>query len=806
MSMNRDLTYFLVFLASVLSNTLSGQFSISGSVFDKSTEEPLAFVNVIVNDSPLTGTISDVNGRFSYVSEKEITVISCSYVGYEKVTHYFEPGQKFHDLSIRMSASNYQFEEVVIKAGENPANRIIRKVIENKDKNNPEKIASFTYTSYNKVIYDFVFRDTIVSDSLLFMLNEVFQDGHVLIMESVANRKFTQPDLSEEVIQGVKVSGFKHTSFAPLATDMQPFSFYREIIPIFDINYINPISQGSLSKYWFTIEDTLYQNTDTIFVLSYKPLKGKNFEGLKGLLYINTNTYAIQNVIATPYVKGLIDINIQQQYQFVDGKQWFPAQLNFEMRMFPQGSEGLGVSANGVSYIDSVLLLPALKRKQFALDAVYMAPLANVRDTLFWRMHRNEPLNDKELKTYQVIDSLGEKYKFDGILGVAEKLAKYRIGIGLFDIDISNTLVFNRYEGLRLGLGLYTNEKLIKDFSVGGFFGYGLKDHRWKYGGDLIWTLNENREVVLKGSYQNTLFEVGHSRLQTFSKRQYDFRSWMAYRMDQVIQSNLNLIFRAGRYAKVNVSIRQAEVRPQYECQFVAPGKEALTNYQTTDISLGLRYAFKEKLIRSMGQRLELGTDYPIFSMFYTAGIKGLLEGQFSYNKIEARIEQTFYTKSLGKTKIRVDAGYIDNPIPYGQLFTGEGSYSQNISIEIKNYFQTVRLYEFLSDQYVSLLFAHSFESLLFRAGKFRPHITISQNIGWGRLSHPEYHRFVDFKTKEKGLYESGIQFDNLLKINYLNVAYLGFGLGAYCRYGPYASNQFGDNLAYKFSMTFATK
>ena len=219
-----------------------------------------------------------------------------------------------------------------------------------------------------------------------------------------------------------------------------------------------------------------------------------------------------------------------------------------------------------------------------------------------------------------------------------------------------------------------------------------------------------------------------------------------------------------------------------------------------------MRYAFKEKLVRSMGQRISMGTKYPVLTLFYTRGLKDVFQGQFDFNKYEARVEQSFYFKSLGKTKVRIDAGYADRSLPYGQLFTGEGNYNRNFAIQMKNYFQTVGLYEFLSDRYVNLFFTHSFESLLFSAGKFKPHITLSQNIGWGQLRHPEDHRFVDFKTKEHGLYETGIQFDNLLKINYLNVAYLGFGLGAYYRYGPYASSQFGDNIAYKFSMTFATK
>ncbi len=797
-----------VLLTVVFQNITTAQQSVRGSVTDVNTGEPLAFVNVIVNGDPLKGTTTDIQGQFEYVSHNVITHLVFSYVGYERDTVQLRDRQDWLHLSIELLPAAYSFEEVVVQAGENPANRIIRNVIRNKKINNPEEVASFSYRTYNKVIYDFIHpnqsEDHLIEDPF----DNLFQGGHVLMMESVTQRKFIHPDRSEEVILGVKVSGFQEATFAPLATDMQPFSFYKEVIPIFDVNYINPISDGSLSRYYFTLEDTVFQHQDTTFILSYKPLPNKNFEGLKGLLYINTSTYAIQYVIASPAEKGLIDIRIRQQYEFVDGQQWFPGELSFEFIMYPSGMEDLGLSANGVSFIDSVTLLPDLQRKDFGYDAVWMAEQANQRDSVFWKNHRRAPLGESELTTYRVLDSLGQKYKFDALLSTIEKLARDRIGISIFDIDVSRTLLLNKFEGFRLGLGVYTNEKLFKHVSLGGFFGYGLKDHQWKYGGEVIWTIHEYNELTLKGGYQNTLFETGSHQLRLFDQRKYDFRSWLAYRMDRVEQYTLDLGCRAFRYANLNISLRQNAIAPQYGYQFKVPGQEGFTTYQTTEVAVGIRYAFREKLVRAMGnpiRRMRMGSDFPVATFVYTRGLKDVLNGQLDYHKYEARIEQSFYHKALGKTKIRIDAGWADGTLPYGLLFTGEGSYTQPFSIEIKNYFQTADLYEFLSDQYVNLFFSHNFESLLFHAGKFKPHITISQNMGWGRLAHPEYHRFVTFKTKEMGLYETGIQVDNLLKINYLNVAYLGFGLGAYYRYGPYATDSFNRNMAYKFSVTFTT-
>lgn len=794
-----------IFFIMLLCHSAYGQFTVSGKVVDGNTRDPLAFVNIIFNDNPLTGTVTDIKGNFSY-SSAIIERLTFSYVGYETLTISLDTMDGRKPLLITLHGSVYSFKEVVVKAGENPANRIIRNAIENRKINNPENISSFRYKSYNKVIYDFDYGASQDAIDIHQEMDSVFKGGHLMVMESVTERKYIQPDNSEETILGVKVSGFRSPSFAPLATDLQPFSFYREIIPIIDINYLNPISNGSLSKYDFAIEDTLYQGTDTTFIISFKPQPGKNFDALTGLLYINTNKFAIQNVIAQPYEKGFIDIRIQQQYTFVDDRQWFPEQLKFEMFIQQNPSMIVGVRVRGTSEIRDVQLSADLDKKDFALEAISMDELANKRDSVFWTTYRVDSLSERERTTYKVMDSLGTKYKFDAILKVTEKLALSRVPVSWIDFDISKILAYNKYEGIRLGLGAYTNEKLMEHLSVGGFFGYGFKDHEWKYGGEMIASMDKNKEFEIRGRYQNNLLEVGKSRLGYFSKAQFDWRTFLAERMDNIEQGTFAIGFRALRYARLNVSLNHTRVLPQYAYEFQAGDDAPVINYTNSDITVLLRYAFKEKLISSMGQRISMGTRYPVFSFAYSRGFKDAFNSDFRYNKVEARLEQSYYFKNLGESKIRIEGGYIDHSLPYGLLYTGEGSYVQNWSVLVKNSFQTVKPYEFLSDRYVDIHYSHNFGSLLLQIGKWKPGFTVYQNIGWGSLASPENHHLISFKTKEKGLYESGLQIDNIIRFNYLNVAYMGFGAGAYYRYGPYAYHSALDNLAFTLSVTYTTK
>jgi hypothetical protein len=681
--------------------------------------------------------------------------------------------------------------------------------IKNKSINNPEKIASFQYNSYNKVIYDLMFNDPSSTDSFMIKTDQFLQGGHMLIMESVTERKFIQPDLDNETILGTKVSGFKSPTFAPLATDIQPFSFYKEIITIFDVNYVNPISNGSLKKYNFRLEDTLYQQRDTVFILSFRPKKDKNFEGLTGLLYINTHQYAIQNVIAEPYEKGTVDIKIQQKYQLIEQQQWFPEQLNFELivgSVDTTGSNNISVGANGRSYINNIELLPKLRRKDFSAVTLEIQESAAEKDSLFWQESRTENLNRREITTYQVLDSLGQELKFDRKLALIEKISQGRIPVKFLDIDLRNSLMYNPFEGYRAGIGLYTNDKMLKPLSVGGFFGYGLKDRLWKYGGEFILSIDKENELEIRGKHQYALSETGRSSLSFFNNNIYDSRNLVASRMDRIRQNSLTLNFRAFKYAQLGLSFNHTQTTPLYDYAFITDAAENITNYTDSDVNIKLRFAFREKLINSFGQRLSMGTKYPVIYINFSRGIEGLYGSQFDYNKIEARIEQSFLSKNLGETKITMDGGYIDKPLPYGLLFSGEGSFVQGVPVIIEQYFQTAAPFEFLSDRYLNLYFSHNFGSLLFQTDKFKPHISVHHNMGWGILKSPGNHQTVDFKTKEKGFFESGLQIDNIFKLNYLNVAYLGFGGGVFYRYGPYAHESVKDNLVFKLSLIATTK
>ena len=105
-------------------------------------------MNILINENQKDGVSTDIDGRFKIQVKMPIQQLTISYIGYESLILY-APFQQ--PLNIQLRATAYEFEEVTVIAGENPAHRIIREVVKNRNLNNPEKMDSYKCRTYNKM-------------------------------------------------------------------------------------------------------------------------------------------------------------------------------------------------------------------------------------------------------------------------------------------------------------------------------------------------------------------------------------------------------------------------------------------------------------------------------------------------------------------------------------------------------------------------------------------------------------------------------------------------------------------------------
>ena len=345
-----------------------------------------------------------------------------------------------------------------------------------------------------------------------------------------------------------------------------------------------------------------------------------------------------------------------------------------------------------------------------------------------------------------------------------------------------------------------TNDRLSKYFELSGYGGYGTTDKKWKYGGALLFIFSSDKNFQLKFNYQKDLREPAALILST--EPQLFSRQLYATRMDNWENKSVHLKGKLKHTIQFNLSFGQSIWQPQYEYQFDGSDLD-FEKFTFTELGLDLRFSFAEKTVRVMGTEISTSR-FPLVYLSYKKGMKDIWQGEFDFQKIALSVEDNFRTRSLGETFIRIEAGITHGKLPYNRLFTASGIGRGFRFLEIENSFQTMDIYEFLSDRFAYLFFEHNFETLLFKYKKFKPEFSIVQNIGFGSLKNPQLHQGLEYKTMEKGFFESGLRVDNLLRFNYFNIMYVGIGGGIYYRFGAYAFPTIEENLAYRFRLKFS--
>jgi hypothetical protein len=191
--------------------------------------------------------------------------------------------------------------------------------------------------------------------------------------------------------------------------------------------------------------------------------------------------------------------------------------------------------------------------------------------------------------------------------------------------------------------------------------------------------------------------------------------------------------------------------------------------------------------------------------MQLSKGLPGPFDGQLDYTKFALQVNETFRTKSFGRTSLQASVGKVWGNVPYAYLFTTSASGQQGRGLFVSNSFQTVGTYEFNSSSTAALFLQQNFGNLLFKPSNahFRPDLVLVHNMSFGTLSNPNAHLGITLQAPEKGLFEGGVLVNNLYRAN-MRFFYWGLGLGLFRRYGYYTLPEKRKNWAFKFGLTFS--
>ena len=806
--------FLLLFLSLLSVNALFAQHTLSGKVTDERNRQPLAFVNVVVNEG-LQGVITDIDGRYSITAGEPITRVKFSSIGYEPKEITLQANQT--KCNVALTPKTFELGEVVVDAGENPAHRIIDSLMAHRKANNPNSLDSYSYNIYDKMVITIdsssfgqaVANDTTMEMTNLHYFDSIMKKSDLMVMETASEVLFKAPDRKLQHVLGTKISGMKEPSFMYMVNSMQSVSFYDETVSITGTDYVNPISRGSKTRYFFTLESVHpIGQSDSLYVISFHPMRGSSFNGLRGTMTVNSDGWALQSVKAAPDGQdALFTADIQQLYQKVEG-QWFPKQLNLNL-IFPSmvvsmDGSTFPMAAIGKSYLSDIQINPDISKKQFSDIEIKVDPDAAYRDETFWDAHRIDSLTERVKATYLLVDSLTQGTDiFDRALGLTDKIMfESALPIGCINIDLDKIVRISASRGWYFGLGASTNDRLSRWFALNGYFGYWTKLKSMDYGGGMRFKLNRQRQMELDlqysfgsepiGEFGGMLEKESNSALAS-SNYKYAFYENIYARRERF---DLTYSTRFARHFKAFVNLNTNH--KYYGTQFCLSPADTMAEARYTVAELKLRFAYKEKFLSTPQGIRSLGTTSPIVWVSYQHAFPNLLGGQYEYDRFKFEVSKNFYTRYIGVSKVLLQAGYATETCPVMETFDILGTYDR-FGIYSPGSFSTMRWDEFFCDRFVAIYLSHNFNGMLWKTNYqlFKPELSIITNIGWGDMRRAEGCPDKNFKTMERGYFESGIIIDGLL---YSPISKIGAGV--FYRYGPYSLPRVWDNFAWKWSAT----
>ena len=749
---------------------------VEGHVSNVANNERLPFTHV-VNLTSSQGVLTDINGFYS-IEAQQGDVLQFSYVGYTQQNITVGSARR---INVRLAPDGYSISELAILPGVNPAHRIIENAVANRVRNNPENRDAFSCMVYNRLVAD-VMIDSVANPELFAQMPRDL-GSYILMNEAVIRHEYTyNGNVSEHIVSSRTSSADEFQMLAFLQPTLQFFHFYNDVLewkaPL--KFFVNPISPGSTSKYFFMLRDTIVSGVDSTFIISFQPRRAANFDGLKGLLYINTDGWAIQNVVAEPADYSPTRLILQQSYDMIDGV-WFPSELSLELFFNVFTLQGVTGVYRGSSRITDVDLSADLSDRTFRSRNITIADDAHIRLEPIERL-RGRELTMREDSTYRlygnILDRPGRFFE-----GITDREA---IVINIFDFPLEKIFDENYFEGLRIGLGMYTNRHLSPWFSVGGYYGFGLEDRQGKYGASVSVFPQKDLDFEIRFWWENDLFNFFRHR-----------------------ETGVGAQKLSGKF-DVLATFKVQELQSLFDYSY--RGREMSQIWErNAEAGFMLRYAHREERIKMYRRTHALFTTHPIIYFNFFTGIPNVYGSKYNYIKLEAGAERSWHVRNLGTVTFSLWGGWMNNDVPFPMTFAvtdTEQSLFHTRFPDSRTSFNVLTGDVYAANQYFNAFLYHDFGTLLFKTQStvFRPRIAVAQSLGWSKLNRPERHISpeINILDMQKGYFESGVMIEDVIRLELLKMFFFGIGGGVYGAYGGGVQKDFVKTLTPKVRVTMS--
>ncbi|MDX1652991.1 MAG: DUF5686 family protein [Brumimicrobium sp.] len=708
--------------------------AVSGRVIENTTGEPIPFASVFFQDSKI-GTQTDLDGNYSLESyyATDSLVVRASGFASETVKVVKDQAQI---INFRLDPLTQEIDEVTIVAPDKTPSTILHeRVVRNKPINNKEKLGAYEYESYNKIQLDLnnltdKFEERKIVKSLDVVMNylDTLDGGTylpLLLTESVSDFYYrTHPTKKKEVVKASRISGIQNVEVNQFLGEMyQDINVYENYIGIFDKSFISPISNFAMSFYKFYMEDSAFIDNQWCYKLRFIP-KRKGDLTFTGEMWIHDTTYAVKQWTAD--VSGDANINyvngfyLEQEFDQVQDEVWMLTldRLIVDLKV-TKNSKVLGFYGRKLtSRKNFVINTPYEPDFYQASENVVVLDSADQRSEEYWEKHRHYPLNLQEKNIEVMIDSLNQVPLFNAFKTLTYLATTGFYQIGKIEIgNLKSLMSYNRIEGYRNQIQLRTSNDFSRRIEFFGKLAYGYGDEVFKYGGAIRYNVTPKKRGMLRMFYDYDLTQLGlgenaveiDAALGAFFRTKPLDQLTFVEKYGFTFEKDLgkNFILSTGSQWKELESMGSANYRiPDGPNSF-----NTIRKIATFETFFKVRYAKNEEFLSGAFDRLSLGSKYPIISLTGTLGIKGVLESDYEYQKLELDIEHSPRLGILGKLNYSIYGGYVFGTAAYPFLKVHEGSQTYWFQSQAHN---RIDFFEFISDKYVGVQLEHHFNGLFF--------------------------------------------------------------------------------------------
>ena len=791
-------------------NAVTAQTKVSGIVVDD-TNQPIPYASITFKDSKI-GIVSNEDGRFYIESPDNHDTLLVSFVGFP-TKEVKLPQLVNYDFKVILKESN-SLKEVVVYAGKtskknNPALDILRKIWERKRKNGLKMFKQYEYEKYEKVEFDM---NTIDS---AFMKRKIFK-GMEFIFKQVDTSNvtgktylpiFINESLSDvygdntnnktrEVLKANKNSGLSNgdgvnTFIKDLYSD---YNIYDNYLNFFDKSFTSPLSTTGIDVYNYVLSDTAFIDNKWCYNIVFYPRR-KNELTFKGDFWVNDSTFAVKNikmaVTKSANINWVKEVYIEQEFDVLNDSV-FLLTRDYMMSDFAlnKKEKSKGVYGKRTTLARNHVFNQKKPETFFKQEVNFVDNSVYLKDDEYWQDNRFEKLNKDEAGIYKLLDTLKTVKKFKQLYNLVSILGSGYIQYGNFDYGpIFSTIGYNEVEGIRLRAGGRTYFGPNDLWRLQGYTAYGFDDNKFKYGLSGKWMINKKNRIIISGGNRRDVEQIGASLTTTNDVLGRSFAS------SSLFSSGSN-----GKLTNINLSSLSFEIEPvknvivqtgysyrtlksaspTFSLDYFTDNTFTATKSDVKQAELNLQVEFTpgKKTIGYGVERRDVEAPYSRFFINYSQGFKGFIQSDFDYQKLQFYYKQPVIIGALGRSNFIMELGKTFGQVPLGLLSVVPGNQTYFI---IGNTFSNLNFYEFVSDEYATLQWEHSFNGKVFSRIPFLRKLNLREIVGvrgvYGTIS--EENKAINasgllYNAPEKPYWEYSAGVGNIFKVFRLDFTWRG--------------------------------